>query len=235
MENKEIIEVKENKILERVGVFLGILLGYLFVPQVIGYYIFKSFHVDSIVAGLIGTAFFALIILIVFYSMFKEKIKDYFSNFLKYFKTSLKYWALGLVVMIISNLLLSFIFTGIAANEELNRNFVLGNPLFGFFSIVLIAPFVEEMIFRFGLRKLTGKSKYFPLISAIAFGVPHILAGINSPLGIDDLLQFLYVIPYGALGYAFGYIYNKTDNIFTSMTAHAIHNFMCFVVIVTLV
>ena len=60
---------QENKILERVGVFLGILLGYLFVPQVIGYYIFKSFHVDSIVAGLIGTAFFALIILIVLGSL----------------------------------------------------------------------------------------------------------------------------------------------------------------------
>lgn len=235
MDNKE-NELKENKIIKNIGMFFGLLLGYLFIPQILALFLYKSFDVNVIVASFIGNLAFVFVLFIVFYSMFSEKIKDYFSNFSKYFKLSMKYWGLGLLVMIGSNLILSFIFSGdIAANEELNRNFVTGNPIFGFFSIVILAPFVEEMIFRFGLRKMTGKSKYFPLISAIAFGVPHIIVGINLPFGFSDLLQFLYVIPYGALGYAFGYVYNETDNIFTSMTAHAIHNLMCFIVIVTVV
>lgn len=236
MENSEKIELKKNGILNNIGIFLALLLGYLFIPEILAYILYKSFDVDILVASCIGNISFVFILFVVYYSMFSEKIKDYFSHFSKYLKLSMKYWGLGLVVMIVSNLILSYIFSGdIAANEEINRTFITGSPIFGFLFVVLLAPFVEEMIFRFGLRKITGRSKYFPLISAIAFGVPHIIAGISGSFGFNDLLQFLYVIPYGALGYAFGYIYNETDNIFTSMTAHAIHNFMCFIVIITVV
>lgn len=236
MENNENVQLKESNNSKNIGVFLALLFGYIMLPSLIALFLYKSFDMDETLASFIGNISYVFLLFIIYYEMFKDKIKDYFSNFSKYLKLTLKYWGLGLLVMIGSNLILSFIFSGnIAANEELNREFVLGNPIFGFVSIAILAPFVEEIIFRYGVRKFTGKSKYFPLVSAIAFGIPHIIAGINPPFGFSDVLQFLYVIPYGALGYAFAYIYNETDNIFTSMTAHALHNFMCFIVIVTLV
>ena len=102
-------------------------------------------------------------------------------------------------------------------------------PIIGFISVGILAPFVEEMIFRFGLKKITGESNLFPLVSAIVFGLPHALTGISSFPG--DAIQLLYILPYGALGYAFGYIFKKYDNILCSMSIHIIHNIMCFLVI----
>ena len=89
------------------------------------------------------------------------------------------------------------------------------------------------MIFRFGIRNLSCRNKYFPLVIALAFGIPHVIAGLdfNNFFAFSNLLEFVYVIPYGALGYVFGVIYNRTDNIFCSMTAHFFHNLMCFVII----
>ena len=70
----------------------------------------------------------------------------------------------------------------ISANEELNRQAITSYPIIGFISISIVAPLVEEMLFRYGLRKVTGKTKYFPLITAILFGGVHTLAGIGLSL-----------------------------------------------------
>lgn len=240
-ENKEIELKKEDnkviRVLKNIGIFLILLIGYLFVPQIVGIIIYNTLKISETLSLFIGNMTYVIILVSVFHNMFKEKIIDYKNNFSDHFGNSLKYWGIGLAIMFISNIILSYIvFPGeIAANEELNREYITGSPIIGFISAVLIAPFVEEMIFRFGIRKITGTSKYFPLITAIAFGLPHALTGMNTSLTISNLLQLLYVIPYGALGYAFGYIYNKTDNIFCSMTSHFLHNFMCYVAIIALI
>ena len=36
--------------------------------------------------------------------------------------------------------------------------------------------------------------------------------------------DFLYIIPYGALGAAFAYINVKTDNVYSSILVHFVHN-----------
>ncbi len=241
MNNNENIEVKnENKIisvLKGIGIFLALLLSYLLVPQFVGLFVYSVFKLNETISMFIGNVSYAIILIVVYFKMFKEKIVNYYKNFALFFGDTLKLWGIGLLVMFISNLFLAYVVFGgeVASNEAVNRAYILENPITGFILVALLAPFVEEMIFRYGLRKLTGKSKYFPLVSAIVFGVPHIIAGISLPFGVDDLLQFLYVIPYGALGYVFGYIYNKTDNIFCSMSAHFMHNFMCFMVILLFV
>lgn len=236
--NDEIVVENGSKlinILKRIGIFAILVLGYLFVPQIIGIIFYRYLKLSETISMFIGNISYVFILVMVYHNMFKEKLKDYKNNFSNYFGDSLKYWGFGLLVMFISNMILAYvIFNGdIAANEELNRSYITSNPVIGFMSISLMAPFVEEMIFRYGLRDLVGKSKFFPLISAVCFGLPHVIAGINN-ISVD-YLQFLYVIPYGSLGYAFGYIYNKTDNIFSSMMTHALHNFMCFVMILNFV
>ncbi len=224
------IRKKVDNFMKNLTIFVVFFISYMYIPSLIAYPLYKNLHLSEYSATLIGDLGFLILLIIIFYKMFKEKIKDYISNFPNYFRDSLKYWGIGLLVMAISNIILNvFIFPGeIATNEELNRIFIESNVVVGFILVVLVAPFIEEMIFRFALRKVTGRVSIFPLISALLFGLPHALTGINS---LSDLPYLLYVIPYGALGYAFGYLYNKTDNIFCSTLMHMLHNFVCFVLI----
>lgn len=231
------IEVNEKpkNILINIGIFLLLLLGYLFLPQIVGIMVYNGLNLSENVSVMIGQLTFIAILVASFYKMFNEKINDYIKNFKSYFMFTVKWWGIGLLVMYVSNFIINFvIFNGdLAANEVQNREFIQGNPIIGLVSIAFIAPFVEEMIFRLGVRNLSGRNKYFPIISALAFGIPHIIAGLdfNNFLTFSNLLEFVYVVPYGALGYVFGVIYNKTDNILCSMTSHFLHNLMCFVII----
>lgn len=235
------LEEKKSRIKEIAKgwlIFLALLMGYLLLPQIVGILVFRTFKFSEELSMFIGNISYMIILISVYYKMFLEKIKDFKNHFSTYFGDSLKYWGIGLVVMYVSNLILAYlIFPGeVAANEELNRIYLQNFPIIGFISVVILAPFIEEMIFRFGLKKAFSKTKIFPFISAIFFGIPHVLAGFSKDASVlENLMQLLYVVPYGALGYAFGYIYKKSDNILSSMLSHMMHNFMCFVVILSFI
>ncbi len=225
-------EIEDKKSLSFKGILLEILMViiYVFVPVLVALLFYKFFKLPEIPSAFIGNICAALIFILLFFPTLKRQFKDFFSNFSDNLHDSLKYWGIGLAVMMVTNIILNvFVFPGeIAENEELNRSFINIYPIIGFFEVSLLAPFIEEMIFRFGLRKACGKNKYFPLISALAFGLPHALNGVNT---LADLPYLLYTIPYGALGYAFAYSYNKSNNIFSSIMCHFFHNTMCFVLI----
>ncbi len=225
----EKIREKTDNFMNNLFIFGLLLFSYIYVPSIVASLIFHFTPLNEEFCSIIGNIVYVIILLIIYNKMFKEKIKDYKENFSDYFGISLKYWGIGFLVLIISNLILNtFIFNGnIATNETEVRSFISSNLVIGFISVVFLAPLVEEMIFRFGIRKVTGKTKFFPLISALCFGLPHALTGITSPL------ELLYVIPYGALGYAFGCIYNKTDNILCSTSMHMLHNLVSFLAILS--
>ena len=224
MKIKEIKE-KTDLFMKNLLKFLIIITGYIFVPQIVGSIIYLKIGLSETVSLFIGNISYALILLIVYRKMFLEKLKDYKQHFASYFGLSLKYWGISLAVLFVSNLILSCIFNGnISANETAVRSFVNGNLIIGAISVVLVAPLVEEMVFRYGLRKPFGNIKIFPLISALCFGLPHALTDITS------VLELLYIIPYSALGYAFGYIYNKTDNILCTVNMHMLHNLSCIII-----
>lgn len=234
MENNEKIvvneETKVQKFLKGLGIFILIFMGYILIPSLVGSMFYYSLHISENAAMMIGNTAFVLILIIVYHKMLLGKLKDYGRNFSRYFSEGLKCWAIGFGVMAVSNIILSYITGGIAANEEANREFINGNLFLGFYSVVIMAPFVEEMIFRFSLKRMVISDKWFPLVSALMFGLAHIVFADTS-----SMLEYLYVIPYGALGYAFGYIYAKTDNIYSSMVLHAIHNFVSFMAVMLMV
>ena len=41
---------------------------------------------------------------------------------------------------------------------------------------------------------------------------------------VTNNLDYLYIIPYMSLGIAFSALYHKTNNIFSSISMHALHN-----------
>lgn len=231
MENlkSRVLEITKN-----IMFFVALFAGYILMPQVVGLTFYKVFKLSEEVSLVLGNISFVILLISLFYKMFIEKIKDFIKNFGLYFGEGLKVWGIGLLVMYISNLVLYYIlFKNIAANEEVNRAFISNHLFIGIISVSIIAPFVEEMIFRFGLKKAFPKTKYFPLISALLFGFLHALTGMGNDLTLmENLMQLLYIIPYGALGYSFGYIYDKTDNIFVSMLIHALHNTIGLIAII---
>ena len=39
-----------------------------------------------------------------------------------------------------------------------------------------------------------------------------------------SILDYVYIVPYMSLGVAFALLYSKTDNIFSSISMHCLHN-----------
>lgn len=221
------IEKLENK-LKDIGELCKLILIYLGIPMIFGIFA-NNKVISNQTLSYLANIIICIVYIIMYFNMFKTEFKEYFKNFFTNIKTTLKYWGIGVLGMYLSNLIIIFgVFNGkMATNETLNRQAIVGNPIIGFICIVLVAPIVEEMIFRYGFKKVIGKNFMFPIISGIVFGSLHVLIHkMATPL------ELLYIIPYSSLGLAFGYLYNKTDNIFSTIVAHVMHNYLSFMVII---
>ena len=76
-----------------------------------------------------------MIMLFIFYrKSIKENFKDFKSNFKTYIKDNFKYYVIGLLVMIISNIIISFFVEGNSTNETLIREYINIMPIYMIFS-----------------------------------------------------------------------------------------------------
>lgn len=159
-----------------------------------------------------------MIMLFIFYSKsIKENLKDLKLNFKSYIKDNFKYYVIGLLIMIISNIIISFFVEGNSTNETLIREYISIMPIYMIFSSCIYAPFAEEMVFRKSLRNCFNNKVLYILLSGLIFGSMHLLSASN-------LVELVFLIPYSSLGCVFAYMYYKTNNIFVPMTFHMVHN-----------
>lgn len=176
----------------------------------------SNFWISNLIAILVE-----LIVLIVLFLIYHKRIiadfKEYKNNIKNIMSTSLKNWIIGLILMLVSNVIISFITGNIANNEEMNRSLLVSTPLYAITAMILIAPLTEEIIFRLSPKKAFTKKIPYLIYSAIFFGSMHLLSSTS-------LIELLYVIPYGALGFFFAKSYYETNNIFSSISIHMIHN-----------
>lgn len=211
-------------------IFILLLFGMAYFP----YLPMKLFNIQydsfNVMMKALYMVFCDIGFMVILFILYRDKIiddfKKYFKNFVDNFELSFKYYFIGLLIMIISNIIITLFFSGANANnEEAVRNMIDAIPLYMVFSVSLYAPFVEELIFRnsikdmvvsFGDNKIT---KYiYIFISGFIFAILHILGQATS------YLDYLYIIPYMSLGVAFAALYHRTDNIFSSISMHALHN-----------
>lgn len=150
--------------------------------------------------------------------LLSEKIKDFKINFKKYLKENIKYYIFSILVMIISNLFINILNNGIASNEESIHNTLKLAPIYMFFSAVIFAPFIEEIIFRLSIRRIIKNDLVFIITSGLVFGGMHVIGDIKS------FVDILYIIPYSAPGIAFALMLKKTNNILVPMSIHFTHN-----------
>ena len=149
----------------------------------------------------------------------KKDIADLKKNHKTYFQKYFKYWFLLLGLMMISNLFITLFTTNdIANNEQAVRETFEIAPIYMFISSVFIAPFLEEFVFRKGIRNIFSNNICFILCSGLLFGGMHVITSFT------EYSELLYVIPYSIPGFIFAYLLVKTDNILVPASMHFMHN-----------
>jgi len=200
---------------------LGIILLYVLVVSFTSSYAYLISDSDLLtknIALIIGDVITVLVIALCMTKKLKGQFNDFKKNYKTYTKKAIKYWLIGFAVMFLSNMLIIYLFsTPLATNEEANREMLGLYPLYSVISMCVLAPIVEEMLFRLNFKNVIKKRVSFVLITGILFGLIHILSA-------ETIEQLIYIIPYSALGIAFAAAFYDTDNIYTSITAHIIHN-----------
>ncbi len=161
-----------------------------------------------------------LILIILYFKELKEDAKKLVKNFNPIMDTAIKYWTLGIIIMVVSNLLIQTLAPqSVAVNEESVQALIGEAPLLTFIGAAIFAPIIEELTFRKAFYDVFKKNTLlFVLTSGLVFGGLHVILSLSSPWDL------LYIIPYGALGSAFAYILAKTDNVYASMIVHFLHN-----------
>lgn len=196
-----------------------------FSTSIIKYILLDIFNVSSItgpaavIYSLANEVLLVALILLVFHKKIEKDIDDIKKNHKKYFKENFKYYLIGIAIMLISNCILIYGFeNGISGNEESIRSLFGTHPIYVYISAVLFAPIAEELVFRQGIRNIIPNDILFILISGFVFGGLHLIGNVST------FVDFLYIIPYSALGLAFAYILTRTNNILVTIGLHMMHN-----------
>lgn len=178
---------------------------------------------------------------LLFMSLFKYK-----KELLKSFKINKVLWGvIGLELILLSSSIISSFNeyvqhsllglseTIINENENSVRNVALSYPVLSFIFIAILAPFVEEVTYRFGLYSFLKKiNKYLAFfVSALVFACIHfgwdILFSGNTNLIIVELISF---IDYFVSGLILAFMFEKCG-IFGSLTTHSLNNVFAFIMI----
>lgn len=141
----------------------------------------------------------------------------------EYVGVAFRNWIFGLILMMLTNIIIMSFVKDIAANESLNRELLENYPISNIITMIFIGPLIEEITFRLSFKKAFSKWYTFALTTALFFGLAHIAE--------YNLLELLFIIPYGALGFFFAKAMYETDNIYTSFIMHMIHNGMCVILL----
>lgn len=103
-----------------------------------------------------------------------------------------------------------------------NMNFDPGHQLIAVLTMIL-AAYLEEMLFRGLLFKAMEKNnvKSAIIVSALTFGVGHIVNLFTGEATLDTLLQVAYAI---AIGFSFALCFYKSGSLVPCIVTHAIIN-----------
>jgi membrane protease YdiL (CAAX protease family) len=197
---------------------------------------FSSFSFSVIVSCLGSVATLVVFIVLIKFEKFKEICKKAIN-----IKT-IKYGCLGALCIIgfsvIYNSLIIAVFNLNSdgnSNQNAVVNLIENNAFIGLMRVVILAPIVEELTYRYCLfGAMSRKKKWIGyLTSGIVFMLMHSISSfITYGIGKDLLIEFLYLPPYLFSGLALCYIYDKSDNLGSSFLAHMLNNLISFLSVI---
>ncbi len=213
-----------KKIIKYSAIFLSYFLYELLIS-----FIFNKFNIDvknmdyltkNIVYFIIDIVYILFLFLI-----YKKDLKEDFKNGNFKVDENIAIYMIGLIIMVISNsIVMKITNKELSNNEQIVRTMIDFFPVYMSFSSVIYAPFVEELIFRKTIRKMIDNKYIYIITSGVLFGLIHVISS-NT-----DSNELLMGIPYILMGIDFAYIYVRTNNIYTTMIIHALHNLIMLIV-----
>ena len=214
-EKKEIKKLRDLKITGKDRLWVVVLV-LAYATQ----FIIPSF-INSRTAAIIFDVLFNLLIfslvLYVFRKRLSRDLKAFKENFGSYIGYVFKWWGL-MLLMSLGAAIVRLVLGGEV--ETANQAALNSMPIWYVGPLAIIwAPFVEEGIFRGGLRRFVKNDKLFIVLSAILFGLLHT---IGTEAGIYNM--FVQSLQYMVMGGVMAYTYSKTNNIFVNMGIHCVQN-----------
>ena len=193
-----------NKIFEKYEMIFCIALIIFYIS--INSFCIQNFGIDSYNSALINTMFSIVLVVLM---IILKKTKYYGLKKVTKFKKYLYFIPLVLIVSV--NL-----WNGISINNSTSE------IIFYIINMINIG-FIEEIIFRGFLFKMIAKDnvKSAILISAITFGIGHIINLFNGAELIPTLLQIGYAM---SIGYLFVIIFYKSGSLIPCIITHSLVN-----------
>ncbi len=204
-----------------IQIIVGVSFGFLFAVTRSSFFLGNNaFHIANIIA-LIGFILINRNYLVQEWIKFKQNMQ---LNLISVFKWQAILYVGNLVINYILSLILS---TSESANQSAVIDVLDGQLLLGFFSIVIFAPLVEEMIYRASIFSLLNR-KMAIVVSALLFGLAHVFSSVLA----GNWMDVFYIISYSYMGWCFAASYAKSENIFVPVLFHALNNSIAFIFIV---
>ena len=190
------------------GILVFLLFWYSKYLQYIPIYLFKLDikHLSRTMAVILST-FSSLILLFILFFIYRKDLKSNFKKFRKnrseYMDIGFKWWGIGLLIMFVSNFILTFLLKGGGANnEQAVQSMIKTLPWLMLIDAGFIAPFNEEIVFRKSLKDIFKNKWVFAFVSFLIFGGVHVISSA------ENIIDYLYLIPYGVLGPLFIFLSN---------------------------
>ena len=182
---------------------IGILLLYILLPSFL-----------MALTGLNVIPYVVLAIIYVFiYKKEYLKIKELNK---KTILTGLVCWLIGLALMYITATILTHFLSSGPQNQDAVVENLTNNKIQAIINLVLLIPFLEETAFRLNFKKTITNKYLYIIITSLIFGFLHVIG--------EKGLNLLFIIPYSMPAIAFAIAEVKTDNIYSSMIFHMLHN-----------
>ena len=149
----------------------------------------------------------------------KRDVPSFFRHFRRYFGFFFPKFVLFMVIYFVTAVLIAAAAGEASANQTALSAVPL--PLLAL-SALIYAPVQEELLYRGVLRRLFADKRMFIVVSALFFGLIHMLHPGQTPG------QMLYIVEYALLGGFLAYLYAESDNICLSVMGHFCLNLVAF-------
>lgn len=173
----------------------------------------------------------SLLLGIILFSIYQKILINDWYEFKKNLKNNLKkcLYLFGILigVKLLSSIIIYLFGINLGINIVQSENQSVINlllksaPVMMFISAIFLAPFVEEVIFRLGLKKVIKSETLFIILSGFIFGLMHIF-----PTDINITLALVQSITYVSIGVLLAYYYVKYKNIYFIIIVHSLNNLL---------